>query len=403
MLPYDVLKNLIQRNDNRIVLLVLDGLGGLPVDGKTALEVAETPNMDGLAKGSSLGLAHPVDVGITPGSGPAHLALFGYDPLSWEIGRGVLECLGVDMELRGGDIAIRGNFCTVDEEGIVVDRRAGRIEDGKAKRLCEMLDEAICEIDGVEVTVKHVKEHRLAIRLRGEGLSGGLPDTDPQVEGKKPLEDFEDLEGGKGRTAEVLKKFLSAARDILKKAGDKANYVLLRGISEKPSLPSMGELFGIKPAAIATYPMYRGISRLVGMDVLDTGETIEDEISTLGNAYGDYDFFYVHVKKTDTYGEDGNFAMKIRVIEEVDRAIPKILKLSPFVFVITGDHSTPAVMSGHSFHPVPFLLKSPISRGCDVQGFSERECIKGDLGVFYMRDAMQLMLAHAMKLKKFGA
>ncbi len=403
MLSYELLKKLVVKNSNKIVLLVLDGLGGLPVDGKTSLEVAETPNMDTLAKSSSLGLAHPVDLGITPGSGPAHLALFGYDPLLWDLGRGVLECLGVGMDLKDGDVAIRGNFCTIDENGVIVDRRAGRIDDESARKLCEALDSAVGEIDGVEVKIEHVKEHRLAIRLRGEGICGGLPDTDPQVEGRKPVEDICPDDERKKRTWDVLKKLLEKAREILAREGSKANYILLRGISEKPSLPSMRDLFGLTPVAIATYPMYKGIAKLVGMDVIDGGESFGDEVSALEEVFSSYDFFYVHVKKTDSYGEDGNFAMKIKVIEEVDALIPRITALNPFVFVITGDHSTPSVMKGHSFHPVPFLLRSPVSRGCGAEGFSERECLKGDLGIFYMKDAMQIMLAHALRLKKFGA
>ena len=397
MIPYSILRELVTENEKRIVLLVMDGLGGLPIDGKTALEAAYTPNMDTLARESSLGLAHPIDPGITPGSGPAHLALFGYDPLSWDLGRGVLECLGVGLELENGDVAIRGNFCRVDDSGIVVDRRAGRIGDKEAKKLCEELQDAVKSIGDVEVTIRHVKEHRLAIRLRGSGLEDGLPDTDPQVEGKRPVEDF-----GGTKTGRVLSELLKKAREVLK--DKKANYILLRGISKKPELPLFPELFKLKPLAIATYPMYKGIAKLVGMEVADLpGESLEDQVECLRKNFSNYNFFYFHVKKTDSYGEDGNFAMKIRVIEEVDKAIPRILDLNPDVLAITGDHSTPSLMKSHSFHPVPFLIYSLIARGCGASSFSERECARGDLGIFHMKDAMQLLLAHAMKLKKFGA
>ena len=399
-------KNLVVPNDTKILLVVLDGLGGAPFkDGKTELEYARTPNLDGLAAKSEVGLVHPVAPGITPGSGPSHLALFGYDPLKYNIGRGVLENLGLGVDLKPGDIAVRGNFCTVEERDgklIVVDRRAGRIPTEENRRLCLRLQEAVREIDGVEVKFTPGMEHRFAVRLRGEGLREGVPDTDPQKTGKPPVEPVP-LRSEAERLALVLKRLIERAREILKDE-QKANFILLRGISELPHIPPMEELFGVKPAAIATYPMYRGLAKLVGMDVLEVEPpTLEGELEALKRHWGEYDFFYLHVKKTDAMGEDGNFEGKVKVIEEFDRILPRILEMSPDVLVVTGDHSTPALIKGHSWHPNPFLLYSRYVIPSGVSSFDERSCARGNLRLYYAKEAMPLMLAHAMRLKKFGA
>ena len=399
-------RELSVETETRILLVVLDGLGGLPGEsGKTELEAAWTPNMDELATRSELGLTHPIAYGITPGSGPSHLALFGYDPLKYEIGRGVLENLGLDVELRKGDVAIRGNFCTVEERNgrlVVVDRRAGRIPTEKNRELCARLQEAIKEVQKVEVLFTPGMEHRLAIRLRGEGLAGCLEDTDPQHTGLEPLPPRATCPQGE-KTVAVVKELLARVREVLK-GEEKANYILLRGFSEVPHIPSMGELFKLKAAAIATYPMYRGLARLVGMDLLPVGgRELEDELETLKGYWDRYTFFYLHVKKTDSYGEDGNFWAKVKVIEEFDRLLPEILELKPDVLVITGDHSTPSGLKGHSWHPNPFLLHSPYVRAEGNRVFSEKACAGGALGQFPAMEALPLMMAHALKLKKFGA
>ena len=400
------LKELAVETESKILLVVLDGLGGLPGEaGKTELEAAWTPNMDELAARSVLGLTHPISYGITPGSGPSHLALFGYDPLKYEIGRGVLENLGLDVELRKGDVAVRGNFCTVEERDgrlVVVDRRAGRIPTEKNRELCSRLQEAMSEIQGVEVLFTPGMEHRFALRLRGEGLAGCLEDTDPQHEGFEPLLLRATCPQG-DKTVAVVEELLGRVRDVLK-GEERANFVLLRGFSEVPHIPSMYELFKLRAAAIATYPMYRGLARLVGMDLLPVdGMRLEHELETLRRYWKDYTFFYFHVKKTDSYGEDGNFWAKVKVIEEFDRLLPKIMALEPQVLVITGDHSTPSKLKGHSWHPNPFLLYSPYVRWESGQVFSEKACARGALGQFPAMEALPLMLAHALKLKKFGA
>jgi len=392
--------------DSKILLVVLDGLGGLPWDeGKTELEAAWTPNMDELASRSALGLTHPISYGITPGSGPSHLALFGYDPLKHEIGRGVLENLGLDVELKKGDLAVRGNFCTVKEgDGrlVVMDRRAGRIPTEKNRELCKKLQEAIGKIGDVEALFTPGMEHRFALRLRGDGLAGCLEDTDPQHEGLETLQPKATCSQGE-KTVAVVRELLSMVRELLKDE-ERANFVLLRGFSMVPDLPSMEELFKLKPAAVATYPMYRGLARLVGMNLLPVdGMEVEREVETLERQWGDYTFFYFHVKKTDSYGEDGNFQAKARVIEEFDRLLPGLLSLEPQVLAITGDHSTPSKLKGHSWHPNPFLLFSPYVRWEAQQVFSEKACVHGALGQFPAMEALPLMMAHALKLKKLGA
>lgn len=398
----DFIKTLVKPSETKIVLLVIDGLGGLPrkSDNLTELEAANTPNLDSLAKKGICGLQQPVGPGITPGSGPGHLGIFGYDPVKYKVGRGVLAALGIGFDLQPGDVAARGNFCTIDENGNVLDRRAGRIPTDKNKELCEILRDI--KLPGVEVFVETVKEHRCLIVLRGENLSGDLIDTDPQEIGKKPLQPQALLSDGT-HTAELVSQFLDQVNNALADQHP-ANMILLRGFSKKPNWPSMQEAFGLKSAAIAGYPMYRGVSKLIGMDILETGSTIKDEFTTLENHWDDYDFFYLHVKKTDSAGEDGDFDRKVSVIEETDREIPRLLELNPDVIIVTGDHSTPSLMKAHSWHPVPVLIWSKLCRADTVDCFGERACITGGLGNRLPAiDLMLLALANAKRLEKFGA
>jgi 2,3-bisphosphoglycerate-independent phosphoglycerate mutase len=398
---HDLTRKLQRQNDQKIVLLVADGLGGLPIEpgGGTELETAATPNMDALAAAGTLGLSTPVIPGIAPGSGPGHLGLFGYDPLEYQIGRGVLEALGIDFALGSTDVAIRGNFCTLDGSGNIEDRRAGRVASEIASKLCERLD--TIEIPGVEVFVRHVKEYRLVIVFRGEGLGGDVNDTDPQKTGVAPL----DPVGGDGpsqKTAEICALFLAQAREMLKD-GRPANFLTMRGIDTKPDVPTMSEVYGVRSGAIAVYPMYRGLARLVGMDVLDAGQTLDSQMDRLQAAWDDYDFFFVHFKYTDSTGEDGNFLEKVKRVEELDAAIPRITALNPGALVITGDHSTPCKMKSHSFHPVPVLISSNLCRPDACQSFGETACITGGLGQFPAKYLMGYALAHADRLEKFGA
>ncbi|HKK83402.1 MAG TPA: 2,3-bisphosphoglycerate-independent phosphoglycerate mutase [Atribacterota bacterium] len=402
MIIQDIIKELSISTESKIVLLVADGVGDLPSkEGKTTLEYANTPNLDELAARSVCGLTDPISRGITPGSGPAHVSLFGYDPIKCQIGRGVLEALGIDIELTKDDLACRGNFATIDSNGLITDRRAGRISTETNQKMCSLLQDNINEIDGVKVIIKPGKEHRFVVVFRGKGLEDGISDADPQLTGKK-IKYAQALRPESKESVRIVNQFIDKALEVLEEQHP-ANAVLLRGIAKHPGLPSMNELFKLKPAAIATYPMYRGLAKLVGMDVVDTGETIADEFVSLKDHYQQYDFFYVHIKKTDSYGEDGNYDAKVKIIEELDSCIPQLLELNPDVIAITGDHSTPAALSAHSWHPNPFLLYSRYIRVDEVKHFSENEFVRGGLGRFPAMEAIPLMLANALKLNKYGA
>jgi 2,3-bisphosphoglycerate-independent phosphoglycerate mutase len=406
----DNLKSLLKKSDSKILLIVLDGIGDLPLkNGKTPLETAKTPNLDFLAKKSALGLHIPVDYGITPGSGPGHLGIFGYDPLKINIGRGVLEALGVGIELKETDVAIRGNFATVKYENgipIVVDRRAGRIPTEENKRLINYLSSHISKIEDAQVILQSGREHRFVVVFRFPYKVSSevetINDTDPQTIGKPPLKPE-----GKGEIAEkvsrIAETFSQKVAELLKNE-PKANYALLRGFSVRPDLETFEEKFGLKACCIATYPMYKGLASLVGMKIINfEGETIKDEIETLKREWQNFDFFFLHIKKTDSAGEDGNFELKTKIIEEFDSLLPEILALNPSVLCITGDHSTPCILKAHSWHPVPVLIYSPYVLGETSERFTEREALKGELGIFYAYKLMPLLLAHAGKLKKYGA
>lgn len=404
MADFDLMRKLARDDGGKIVMLVMDGVGGLPLEpgGPTELEAAATPNMDSLALESSLGLTNPIGYGITPGSGPAHLALFGYDPLTYDIGRGVLESFGIGMTVGTADVAVRGNFCSLDENGLITDRRAGRIPTEKGEELCQLLSSI--EIPGVEVEVRAVKEYRFALAFRGENLDPSLADTDPQEVGKVPLP-ITALRPEAEYTATLVQAWVDQARPILADHSP-ANGFTLRGFSSDPNLPKFADVYKLRAACVAVYPMYKGVSQLVGMEVLptDAHDKPADEFDRVAAAWGAYDFFFVHIKYTDSRGEDGDFGAKVKVIEEVDQALPKLLALKPEVLIITGDHSTPAKMKSHSWHPVPTLLWAPEnSRGDAAQAYGETECLKGALGTFPADQLMALALAHAGRLNKYGA
>jgi 2,3-bisphosphoglycerate-independent phosphoglycerate mutase len=401
MTKEEVLQSLVIQTGSKLVMVVMDGIGGLPIRGKTELEAANTPNLDRITPKAVCGLIDPVSYGITPGSGPSHLALFGYDPFRYEIGRGVMEALGIDISLTKDDLAARGNFATIDEKGIIVDRRAGRISTEKNREISEFLRNEIKEVEGVRISIYPGKEHRFVLVFRGEGLREDLTDADPQKDGLM-AKGTRGLSHKAQKTAQVINLYLKRATEVLK-SFHPANAVLLRGFSKIPDIPTMSERFKLRPAAIATYPMYRGLARLVGMEVLETGEAIQDEVETLKKYFDRFDFFYVHFKKPDMAGEDGNFKMKVRAIEEIDRVLTSIFKMKPDVLVITGDHSTPALLKSHSWHPNPILLYSKYARPDGMRRFTERQCQKGQLGRFPAVDVLPLMLANGLKLKKFGA
>lgn len=397
----DLIAPLVIENTTKIVLMSLDGLGGLPrpETGRSELETARLPNLNALASGAACGLLRHVAPGITPGSGPGHLGLFGYDPVKFQVGRGVLEALGIEFGLRGGDVAARGNFCTVDANGLITDRRAGRI----ATELCVRLVERLrgITLPGVEVLIEPVKEHRFVLVLRGAGLSGRLSETDPQLLGKPPLP-VKPLAADAERTATLVNRFVDEARKLLA-AEPAANMVLLRGFDLLPDLPRFPDVYRFRAAAIAAYPMYRGLAKLVGMDVLKTGATFADEIATLRQHWDAYDFFFVHYKDTDKAGEDGDFDAKVAALERFDAALAEIVALAPDVLVVSGDHATPSILAAHGWQPVPVLVKSGYSGADPVTTFTERACAAGTLGLMPAHHLMPIVMANALRLTKFGA
>jgi 2,3-bisphosphoglycerate-independent phosphoglycerate mutase len=403
IMPFDYIPPLLQPSNTKIVLLIMDGLGGLPIEpgGPTELEAAHTPNMDRLAAEGCLGRSIPIRPGITPGSGPAHLALFGYDPLVFDVGRGALSAAGVGLNVNTGDVAARGNFCTLDADGNIIDRRAGRISSQDSAPLIDRLQDI--QISGVEIEVCQVKEYRFAVVMRGENLRPELNDTDPQKISVPPLPVRATTPEAE-YTASLFEQWIAEAR---KKLSDqpKANGVTLRGFATDPAFQSYQDAYGLRAACVAVYPMYRGVAKLVGMDIIQfEGETPEDEFDAVKRNWDDYDFFFVHIKKPDSKGEDGDFEGKAKIIETVDNALPSLLDLKPDVLIITGDHSTPSQLRSHSWHPVPFLLWTPSSHLPDTEAhFGERACARGALGNFPAMDTMPLALAHAGRIAKFGA
>ncbi|MBX3434980.1 MAG: 2,3-bisphosphoglycerate-independent phosphoglycerate mutase [Pirellulales bacterium] len=398
---HSLTRQLFTKNDSKIVMYVGDGLGGLPQQpgGLTELETAQTPNLDALAREGVCGSSIPVAPGIAPGSGPGHLGLFGYDPVTYLIGRGALEATGIGFKLEPGDVAIRANFCTIDAAGNITDRRAGRIPSEESAPLAIRLREV--KIPGYEVFVEPVKEHRFVIVLRGPGLQGSVHDTDPQATGVPPLDPVA-ADAGSQKTADVLKEFMNQARKLL--AGEtKANCCTLRGVAGKPDLPSYEEVYGLKAAAIAVYPMYKGLAQLVGMDVVGDAHTLDEQMDVLEANWAKYDFFFIHFKYTDSSGEDGNFDLKVKRTEEYDAAVPRIMALKPDVFIATGDHSTPSMLASHSWHPVPTLLWAKHCRTDRCESFGEAECLRGGLGQFEAKHLMTLALANAGRLGKYGA
>jgi 2,3-bisphosphoglycerate-independent phosphoglycerate mutase len=410
-IPGSLIESLVLEHTSKIVLLVLDGLGDLPnpaYGGRTPLEAARTPNLDALCPGSALGRLVPVAPGITPGSGPGHLGLFGYDPLVYKVGRGVLEALGAGIDLQHGDVAARANFCTVGETGpdagVVTDRRAGRIPTATCVRLVELLQRSIGRIEDVDVVLQAGKGHRFVAVLRGPGLGGAVSDADPHREGK-PVPPAHALEPGAAheKSARIVNAFIARAGEVLRRETP-ANGLLLRGLAERPRFAGYRERFRLRAAAIAAYPMYRGVASLAGMDLfVPAGETAADAIAVAAREWAAHDYLFLHVKGTDMAGEDGDFAAKVAVIESVDAALPALLALAPDVLCITGDHSTPVPMKGHSWHPVPAMLRSAVCFADGQPRFHEKACRAGSLGDLASKDLVGVLLANAGRLDKYGA
>lgn len=401
MNTHELIRELREEASTKIVLLVADGLGGLPLKPgeKTELETANTPNLDELARIGTCGLSTPVLPGITPGSGPGHLGLFGYDPLEYRIGRGILEALGINFPVTSKDVCIRGNFCTLGADGKITDRRAGRPTTERCKEVVAKL--RTIKVSGAEVFVEPVKEHRFVLVFRGDGLGDKVNDTDPQAVGVLPLK-AEGADAASQKTAEVVNEFVAKATEVLKNDAP-TNGATLRGFAKQPAIPTMQDVYGLKSAAIAVYPMYKGLARLVGMDILDAGDTLDTQAERLAAAWADYDFFFLHYKYTDSTGEDGNFAEKVKKVEAFDAVIPKVRALNPDVLIVTGDHSTPSKMKSHSWHPVPTVIAGDLCRPDGFTKFGEGQCRSGGLGQFPAKHLMLWAMAHAGRLGKYGA
>ena len=401
MTTHDLVRDLREPADTKIVLLVADGLGGLPLEpgGLTELETAKTPNLDACVRDGVCGLSLPVLPGITPGSGPGHLGLFGYDPLEYRIGRGVLEALGINFPVGPKDVAIRGNFVTLGSDGKITDRRAGRPTTETCVKVCAKLK--TIAIPGVELFVEPVKEHRFVLVIRGDGLGDKVNDTDPQVVGAAPLK-AEGADPASAKTAGVVNQFVAEAVKVLADQGP-INGATLRGFATFPKIATFKDVYGLKAAALAVYPMYKGLARLVGMDILDCGTTLQDQVATLERVWADHDFFFLHFKYTDSTGEDGNFAAKVEMIEHFDAELPKVRALNPDVLIVTGDHSTPSKLRSHSWHPVPVVLWAKTCRPDPVNEFGESQCLRGGLGQFQAMYLLPLAMAHAGRLGKYGA
>ena len=400
MIDLPFLGDVCRSTDSKIVLLVVDGLGGAPHPdtGKSELEAAALPNLDALAGRSAAGLTTPVMSGITPGSGPGHMALFGYDPVKYLMGRGVLEALGIDVELGPGDLAARGNLCTVDSGGNILDRRAGRIPTAESAPLVEMLDEI--EVPGVETDVYPVQDYRFVLVMRGDGLDDKVSETDPQMVGVAPLE-ARALNDASERAAAHVRAFTKAAGEVLG-GREYANMAMLRGFSLLPELPDFGARYSLNPGAVAAYPMYRGLAKVAGMRVIPTGMTFDEELDTLEAHWDEHDFFFLHYKPADAAGEDGDFYGKIRTLEALDACIERLMDMRPDALVVAGDHSTPAILAAHSWHSVPLLVSSKWTQGDGIEAFSERACVSGSIGRIPATEVMMLAMAHAEKLLKYG-
>ena len=391
----------------KLALVVLDGLGDLAIggpDSSTPLEAATTPNLDALTQNAAQGRMIPVAPGITPGSGPGHLALFGYDPLEFQVGRGVIEALGLGLALKAGDVAARANFCTLNAKGIVTDRRAGRIETSVCEELCALLSKSIKKVGDAQVTIKAGKGHRFVVLFRGKGLEGPLTDADPHREGA-PIPSAGPLNKKSAKAqkmARLIKEFYALALPILAKKKP-ANGFLMRGIAHQPAIPAFEERYQLRAGCIAVYPMYKGLAQLVGMTKLEGPQTIAQQFQRYLTEYENYDYFFIHYKYTDMYGEDGNFEGKKKAIEEFDAALPILLEKKPDVLAITGDHSTPCAIQGHSWHPQPVLLTSAYSGSDKLERFTETGANMGSLGVFEAKFLIRLMQANARMFDKFGA
>ena len=404
----------------KVVLVIIDGLGDRPISelkDQTPLEAANTPNLDYFATNGITGIMNAIDVGIRPGSDTSHLAIFGYDPETHYTGRGIFEAAGIGMELKKGDIALRGNFATVTEDLIIVDRRAGRIEN--VSKLADALNGM--KIDGVRFFVKAGVMHRAGVVLRGSNLSHMVSDNDPHEVGVKvkQVKALDNTEEAKF-TASVINKFLEEAHKILKEHEVnkkrrkerllEANYILLRGASKLTHFEPFEKKYKLKACCIAGAGLYKGIAKVLGMDVLQvkgaTGTANTDinaKFIAAKKALAKYDFVFVHIKYADNYAEDGNVFGKLKFIEKIDDALIHLIGIKDTLIVITADHSTPCKLKAHSGDPVPIVMFGEGVRTDKVKEFNERSCMQGGLGRIKGKDLMNEILNLIGKAKLYGA
>lgn len=407
----------------RVLLIVIDGLGDRPhssLKWLTPLQAAEIPNMDLMAAKGILGMQYPIAPGVPPGSDSGHLSLFGYDLRREYPGRGVFEALSEGVECRG--VTFRANFSTVEEEGgklIVVDRRAGRIEEEDASSLASELGELSLLNGEVKARFVHTLEHRGFLLLEGEGLSSSVTDVDPHEEGYYVLEP-KPIEEGATKTAEALKEFLEVSYRILKdheinrrriaEGKRPANFILLRGASSSAKLEPFSERWGFKPAAVAAGPMYKGIAKALGFDVFHpqgaTGlpdSNFSAKISKALDLLEEFDFVYVHMKGTDVASHNKDPLLKVRVLERIDDSVEPLTDPSEdLLVVITGDHATPCSIGKHSGDPVPVLFYGKGLPRDDSSNFHELDAQVGGAGWFTGADMMQLILNYSDRALEYG-
>jgi 2,3-bisphosphoglycerate-independent phosphoglycerate mutase len=399
--------------NDKILMIILDGASDRPVNGITPLQHAETPNLDEIASLGISGIIDPIAPGIRPGSDVAHLSLLGYDPYEVYTGRGPFEAAGVGIDVKPGDIAFRCNFATVDN-GIAVDRRAGRIRG--TKELAKAIGEV--KIDDVEIIFKGSTEHRAAMVIRGDGLSQDVIPNDPAEDGRHVCK-IEAINPEAERTAKILNKFVEETEKILEeheinrerreKGEPPANYILFRGVGEAPKLERFDERYGLKGGVIAAVALVIGIGRMCGMEYIKTegatGDVHSDVRMKMKNAVRaleDHDFILMNIKGTDEMGHDGDFLGKSDFIQRIDESLAEIMDIGALV-VITADHSTPVSVGGHSADPVPVVMKGEGVRVDDVKAYDEISSAKGGLLRIRGMNLLPILADLTNRAKKFGA
>ena len=405
--------------DNKILMIIFDGIGDRPVkelDDKTPLEAANTPNLDLLAEKGINGIMDTISPGIRPGSDTGHLAMLGYNPFDVYTGRGPFEAAGIGLELKPEYVAFRCNFATVDN-GKITNRRAGRIKEGTKE-----LAEAVNDIDlGVDFHFQEAVEHRGVLLFKEKGLGAQVTDVDPHGPGGEYHESKSSIDNEVNRkTAEIINEFTKKSYEVLtdhpvnrkreEEGKPPANIILSRGSGEVPKIKSIEEKYDLKAAGITGIPLVKGVCRLAGMDIIDVkGATggldtdIEGMMISAKKALEDYNFVLVNVKGCDLLGHDGKAIEKKEFIEKLDKSISRFHDIEDTYCAFTGDHSTPVDVKGHSGDPLPLTICGTGVRTDQVQKFNERSCAGGGLGRITGNDLFNTLLDLANKAEKFGA